>query len=213
MSSKIIVTILSIFFFVFIYSGFSLYFFDGLYSFNYLIGLSNPNEYYQKNISPILLQYGKEYEINDTNILDSKIYKDNNINFEFKYPSYMEARKKDEDYVGYDINFFSEQNPEFNCILTVDLNGFGLGKNSLPKLRKSIESNIHNGEELMYIRTQNGDIYRISSSNFYADNDNNFTGITFWGVENNKNVRFWNSGNNCKMEILKNIFATFEFKD
>jgi len=205
----IIITIASSLLFWFSYT---LSHYDSIFLPHYLIGLDNPNKYYQKNIVPLLLEYGEEYNVRDVDTTNWQIYQDQENKFKFKYP--MEMAYSIENYepnYGYGLTFSDSQNKN-KCHLILETNWFGVKKEFLIKKRQSANFSKEKKENMIYIRSKDNNIYNIGSSIFYdyPYPQSSFTGITFWR-EYEQAVHFWNSGDNCSENLLKGVFATFEF--
>ncbi|EKD70913.1 MAG: hypothetical protein ACD_46C00331G0005 [uncultured bacterium] len=198
--------------------------FGNFYSPLYLKGLSNPYIYYKDNIASVLLRNGKEYTINDVDTRDWNAYEDKEMGFKFKYPNNLHYNIYPKSDTGYLIEFTDN-----NKIFNIEINypnlkwdcSYYLGKNSLPRVRHNIESQLANNNigELWYIRTRNNDVFKISSTNFNIekrniDSDNiNFTSVIFIG-ESDKHlfVQISQYGKIYKYDqILKGIFSTFEY--
>ncbi|NLC30483.1 MAG: hypothetical protein GX765_00325 [Candidatus Moranbacteria bacterium] len=213
---KIFVVLLNVLFIIVLWFYFTITRYDTILIYpHYLIGLNKPNQYYQKNIAPLLLKHGKEYNIRDVDISSWQIYQDQESKFKFKYP--LEMIYSIENYepnYGYGLTFFDNQN-QTECYLSLESRGFGVGNKFLVKKRQSANFLKEKKENMMYIRSKDNNIYNIGSSIFYdyPYSQGSFTGITFWGNRFDQVLHFWSSGNNCSESLLKGIFATFEFID
>lgn len=218
-----VIAVLLIFIIWFIYS---LCRFNGLFSPLYITGLSNPYEYYQKNIATILSKYGQEYEINNINTESWKIYEDIALGFRLKYPANFTLDVLQGQKTG-KIFYFVDNITNKRVRIDIAYPGthgafYDLGQNYLPSYRNKVfyyaKNNLKN--KLWYITTKNQDIFNINSTMFFynsnrnniQDNEIEFTSVTF--IEKNrpsKFIKISDYGNQCEEDFLKGIFATFEF--
>ncbi len=201
---------------IFLWLGYSLVRFSGFFSPFYIADLSDPFVYYQKHIGKMLIENGKEYEINDINTLDWKICKNENFGFEFKYPKdfYLSMLNN-----GRHVEFININNDK-KCKLEIENNGWEIGKNWLPRKRKRIENEVEGKKynELRYIE-KNGDIFAISSAGFLNKNQakNNYNNAQFTSVifiSHNGPFQFIKVSDYqhaCSEDFIKGIFATFQF--
>ncbi|MCK9379048.1 MAG: hypothetical protein M0P97_02795 [Candidatus Moranbacteria bacterium] len=201
---------------VFFWFMYSLIFFNGVFSPLYAIELSNPYVYYQKYIGASLLRYGQEYEINDSDISNGKIYKDNSLSFEFNYPENLDLTVLND---GHYIKFKDVGNLKEECRLEIESNGWEVGRKWLPRKRRRVMSDIKNGkiDELWYIR-KNDAVFKITSSRFKNNqqeeisDDIQFMSVVFISEKNPFTfIKIADYENKCSEGVIRKIFATFRF--
>lgn len=195
---------------------YSLVSFDGFFSPVYAIGLSDPYRYHQRYVSDLLIQYGKEYKLDDVDTTDWKVYRDSEDSFEFKYPEKLDAeivaKNETSDHIRLSNNSSKEKG---ECVVSAEFVGRGIGVKWLPRERRGVSLDIDNNrlEKLYYVRTIDGGVFKIESTRLTPKDEQNihFTGITFIHQKTDKFVAVKDYGNKCSEDTIKGILATFQF--
>jgi hypothetical protein len=199
-----------------LWSAYSLINFDGFFPPTYAIGLSDPYRYHQKYVSNLLVQHGKEYQLNNADTAKWKVYIDNKNGFKFKYPETTDVNVVNKNEAFDSIRFANNSSKGgYECVISVEFVGRGIGAKWLPRERRSTNLNVTNNrsEGLYYIRTMDGDVFNIESTRFIPENKQNihFTGATLIHQKTGKFVAVKDYGNTCQEDTLKGILATFQF--
>jgi hypothetical protein len=172
-----------------LWSAYSLINFDGFFPPTYAIGLSDPYRYH---------------------------HIDNKNGFKFKYPETTDVNVVNKNEAFDSIRFANNSSKGgYECVISVEFVGRGIGAKWLPRERRSTNLNVTNNrsEGLYYIRTMDGDVFNIESTRFIPENKQNihFTGATLIHQKTGKFVAVKDYGNTCQEDTLKGILATFQF--
>lgn len=187
--------------------------YDAFFSPHYLIDLSNPDKYYQENISDYLIKNGQEFKIDDVDTSDWRTYKSQKHNFSFKYPNDFEVESPNEDLnyiffirrdrINKDVTNISDK-----CEVVVSYGG-GWAI-SMPRTRNWISEGkplwyiLHNKLAYPILNTRDEDIEeKIKSGKF-----NQSVEILFFKGEEHNFIVF---EGNCGIDMFKGVLSTVKF--
>jgi len=182
--------------------------YDTFFPPHYLIGLSNPDKYYQKNISDFLIENGQEFKIDDVDTSEWRTYESKKNGFSFKYPDDYEIENPDDDlnytfFINRDIIDISN-----GCQVVISYGG-GWAI-SMPRTRNWISEGkplwyvFHNNIAYPILNPRNEDIEeKIKSEKF----DQSIELLFFKGEEHN----FVTFEGNCSINMFKGVLSTVKF--
>ena len=217
MIMKIIVVIVVI---VVLWCFYSLIRFEEKFTPWYVYGVSNPYEYYQKHIGALLLENGKQYDlklsIDENNPETYNVYRDEEHNFEFKYPKgfYVKVNNTFFGDTGTIIEVFKNGDNSKQCTIDVLYKGWGVGRNWLPRERLFMENYIKKGNATFYLLTKQGQIVHTNSG---GDSNSTLTkdkGGLINYINPNKQNEIVDVSFGCKkneINIINDIITTFQF--